>query len=198
MEMEKSESKDTPAYTKQNHYNQERIYKSIGADRMDSAIKSSTWEYLAKSTWKDQAAELIKNRLKPEVPLTISIYLPFLAYKVYNIITDNKLYFDVYNDISKLYKFPNSSEIIFFPMEFCITNSLRGQIIELKLCFPAKVIKGYKDFKSGYYYRWGHNYLTITRWLATTNMDKIEKLAKELLAEGRKFYFMYCTPVNNN
>jgi hypothetical protein len=89
--------------------------------------------------------------------------------------------------------FISSSEVkSVFLMEFCIQEEYQKIMLSLKLTFPAEVKEGFKSKNQSFRYAWTNKYVTISKFISTTNVDVIEKLAIDLLKESSRFYFMYC------
>lgn len=77
-------------------------------------------------------------------------------------------------------------------MLLLITEKNNKQVCSIELSFDGEFKEQLINKRQFYYYKWSNKSITISKLIATFDVDVIEQQALELLAECRRFKFMYC------
>ena len=116
----------------------------------------------------------------------ITIYLPFGLLPRRNYET-NIMEMDSY-DLSKNQYVKSNFRLVTFSLQ----EEFGRKVLYLSITFYANPKPVSVVFKPQYKYKWTKKSVTIKQYIATTNADVVEKLAKKLLVEARRFFYCYC------
>lgn len=98
-----------------------------------------------------------------------------------------------YLDNEDIYtSFLSKNPINKFYMSLFIKDDFNKHNFGLDITTTTEVIPQLCNKKHSYYYVWNNKQLSIKRFLSTYDPNIIEELAKDLLNEYKRFYFMYC------
>lgn len=151
---------------------------------MDKNVTSESWNTLTGSTWKDNYTKLMNVKTTINGIHSLSIYLPYCS-------TPSR-YPNKLLTFEKLQKDKEYQKIATNIMKLTMQEEYGRKVVFLSLSIKIRFTEQSYKKEPGFLYIVAKNYVTIKKYIGTTDVDKIEKHAESLLAECKRFNFMYC------